>query len=268
MNASKVLSRLFIGTSVVALSAAAAVTSAQASVLELIDNGGFETGDLTDWTVTDQSGSDGTFGVIPNGDVVPDSEGHPTLTNPDGQDYVAVSYQNGPSANALSQLFTVPDMATQVSLFFDLFANNWYTTEDGVTTIVDPAGLHLPEDTEEFIPNQHARVDILKADADPLSTTPADILGNFYLGADPSDPNEDLNPFLEYSFDVTGLLTAGETYMLRFGQVDNEYFFNLGVDNVSVLATVPSKSVPEPATLGLMAIGLAGLGAMRRRKKA
>jgi hypothetical protein len=60
---------------------------------------------------------------------------------------------------------------------------------------------------------------------------------------------------------VTGLVTPGDTYQIRFGEADNQSVFSLGVDAVSVQDIL----APEPATLFLTFPALAGLAARKRR---
>jgi hypothetical protein len=137
-----------------------------------------------------------------------------------------------------------------------MFAND----QSGLGPIVHPSGLDYTTGGT-FDPNQHARVDLLSGSADPFDTG-AGVLANFYLGVDAGTPP---HPYTNYSFDITALVAAGGTFQIRFGEVDNQLFFQNGVDNVSVLAD-EVNGVPEPGGLALLGLGLAGLGFARRRK--
>lgn len=74
--------------------------------------------------------------------------------------------------------------------------------------------------------------------------------------------------WVEASYD----LTETGTYSLLFGTVnwsDTAYQTGLAFDGVTVGGVpVDPNPTPEPATLALLGLGLAGLGAMRRRKTA
>jgi len=186
---------------------------------ELLTNGNFASGTLEGWNADNQAGGSGTFVVI-SGTVTPIG-GQVTVGPPLGSDFYAVSDQTGPGAHALSQLFTVPAGATSAILSFDMFVNDW----SGLGPLVNPAGLDYTAD-----PNQHARVDLLSGDAPPFDTG-AGVLANFYLSVD-SGANP--HAYSHYTFDITDLIAAGGTFRLRFGEVDNQFFLNQGVGNVSI----------------------------------
>lgn len=63
----------------------------------------------------------------------------------------------------------------------------------------------------------------------------------------------------QYSFLATG--TSGT---LQFSVTDQAW--DVGLDGVSIAAADGRTSVPEPATLGLMGLGLAGIGLARRKR--
>jgi hypothetical protein len=232
--------------------ALAAPRSASAAI-ELIANGDFSSA-LAGWTVFDQPGGDGTWFDSVVGSATPIS-GFPTSAlgvggaTPLGG--YAVTDQGGPGAHALEQSFLVPGVASSVILTFDLFAND----QSGAGPIVDPAGLDFTA-----MANQHARVDLLSAGSSPLDTT-LGVLLNVFTGNDPAGGNP--NPFTRYAVDITSIVGAGGLFDLRFAEVDNQLFFHLGVDNVSVLYTPRdggTGDVPEPMTLAVWST-LATLGA-------
>lgn len=222
----------------------------RSAAVELITNGNFESGSLAGWTVFDQAGGSGSFFLGSVGAPTP-SSGFATAPNPAGGSFFAVSDQGGPGSHALLQSFSVAP-GSQVSLSFQMFVNN----QAGVN-IVNPLGL----DYTAF-PNEHGRVDILKNGASALSTNPADIVANLYLGSDPGVPP---NAYTNYLFNLSSQLSAGGTFQLRFAEVDNQLFFNLGVDNVSLQVT--TTAVPEPSAMLLWAtLSLVGVRSWSKRR--
>jgi len=224
----------------------ASMASQSQAAIELIDNGGFETGDLTDWTSAD-AGS-GLFEVT---SALAPMNGTFTTPGPSSGLFYAVSSQGRPGTHALLQTFVVPGPQTSVILTYDLFVQ---TEAD---EFVNPIGL---DDTGPS--NQHGRVDILTSTATAFDTG-AGVLGNFYLGID-GMPTQ---PYTSYSEDITALVGAGGTFQVRFAQTDNLGNFNLGVDNVSIMANSAGGVIPEPMSVvvwGLIAVS--GLVVQRRRR--
>jgi PEP-CTERM motif len=229
--------------------ALAAGVASPAFAAELLTNGNFETGTFAGWSSNVQSGSNGNRFISTPGANAPAS-GFATSANGAGGNFYAVTDQNGGGAYSLTQLFTIASGTTSATLTFQMFNQN-----QAGTSIINPAGLDYLAGG-----NQHARVDILTAGASAFTNNPGDIVANLYLGDDGSGQQ----PYINYSFNLLSLagITAGNSYQIRFGQVDNQFFFQQGVDNVSIT----TAAVPEPASWALMiaGFGLVG-GAMRRR---
>ena len=81
-------------------------------------------------------------------------------------------------------------------------------------------------------PNQQFRADLVRAAgiaADPFTVAPADILLNIYQTV-PGDP-----PVAGYTT-VTADVSSykGQTVCLRFAEVENQWFFHAGVDDVNI----------------------------------
>ena len=212
-----------------------ALCSAVASAQNLINNGGFEAG-LAGWTVNN-SGSGGVFAAGPGATPV---SGHPSAGPASGLLY-AVTDQPGPGVHTFSQDFT---SSGAVTVSFDMFVNDW----DG-GPFCGP-GLSISSGAVEC-----GRVDVLTAGSSAFDTG-AGVIANLYQGADPN--HGVANPYIHYSFNLN---LAPGTYTLRFGEADNQLFFNMGVDNVDV-----ENATPEPGSLALLGSGLIGLGGAVRRK--
>lgn len=219
--------------------------------VELLANGNFESDSFASWATMDLPAvADGAWFISTPGGLTPLSD-MPTAANAAGGTSYAVTDQTGPGTHVLYQSFTVPPNAVSVMLSYEMFVND----ADG-GPIIDPAGLD-----HDLASNQHSRVDILYDGAAPFSTIGLDVAANYYLSVDPQLSNP--NPYTFYSHDVTSIVSPGSTYMLRFAEVDNLGFLNMGVDNVSIVATL----VPEPSTVILIS-WISFVCAMRVRRLA
>jgi len=204
----------------------------------LISNGGFESG-LTGWTTADQVGSDGRF-FSQTGTLSP-VNGFDVPAPPEGT-RAAMSDAGAGGSHVLYQDFLVPTMVPGASVNFSLFINN------GAAAFFTPATLDFATPTL----NQQARVDILNLTSD--------VLLNLYQ-TQPGDPL--VSGYTPIVRDVTTLLQAhaGETLRLRFAEVDNVSFFNLGVDAVDINV----NAIPEPSTWMMTVSALFGAAFLRRR---
>lgn len=230
-----------------ALCGALAATGAPAQAV--LVNGGFESG-LDGWTVADLPGSDGGFRSQ-------SGSGSPLTASavaaPPQGTRAAMSDAEGPGAHVLYQDFVVPAGVSTALLSFQLYVRN------------DAGEAFVPETLAFATPalNQQVRVDLLLPSADVFAT---DSLQPLYRST-PGTAGQAAYQLL--SFDVAALLQAheGQTLRLRFADTNNVALQNVGVDAVNLAVSV----VPEPATAGMLALGLAGClvpGLWRRRRAA
>jgi len=230
--------------------------SLPAGAQELLTNGDFESGAFAPWVVTDLAGGSGTFHIDAPGTTTPIGG---FATSPGTGASYAVSDQSGPGTHVLIQSFVVPALGAgdTVTLSFDMFVKD----QSGIGPINNAVGLD-----HTMGANQHSRVDVLTGAATPFDTG-AGVLGNFYLGVDPGPTP---NPYTPYSANITGIVSAGGTFQVRFGEVDNQLFQHLGVDNVSVLLT-PGIVAPTMSPMALAALLLllfvAGGMLLKRRER-
>ncbi len=235
---------------VVTMIALTMITVQVADAIELVTNGGFETGNFMGWTRADSG--PGSF-VIDDADGFTPLSGLPTV-GPAGGMFYAVSDDSGSGTHALEQTFAVPGPALSVILSFDMYVSDFI----GIGAIINPAGLD-----HTAVPNQHARVDILSGGSAPFDTG-AGVLDNLFIGVDaPAVPT----PYTSYLFDITGIVGGGGSFDLRFAEVNNQFFLNQGVDNVSIDFTPIPVPVPEPSTFLLLGAGLLGITLQRKRIK-
>jgi hypothetical protein len=149
--------------------------------------------------------------------------------------------QGGGGSHVLYQDFVVPVGVTSATLTFQRYINNH------TANFFSPASLDF-----NSIPNQQARVDIIKTTADVFSVASGDVLQNVFQ-TNPGDPL--VSGYSLVTANLTSLLQAdaGQTLRLRFAEVDNVVFFNFGVDDVHL--NIMTASVPEPSVMALAALG-------------
>jgi hypothetical protein len=221
---------------------------------ELLQNGNFETGDTAGWTLGDRGS--GSFIITPVGGIPANSANvdgpYQTAANPAGGSFFIVSDTCCAGAHVLYQPFVIPSGGGSVQLNFQMFENNY-----GGSQVVAPEG--LTQDSAGA--NQHSRIDIMSAASmalDPFDTG-AGVLKNLHFGA-PGTSKENPNPYSDFHFDISDVAATPGLYFLRFGEVDNQLVFNMGIDNVSI----DFSPVPEPGALVLLALGGACVLGWRR----
>lgn len=176
-------------------------------------NGDFETGDFSGWT-SDAQNDNGNW-LIYSGGILPISNF--ITPPPPGGAYAAAADQSEASSMILYQ-----DIALPPDACWQLQYTYYYNNQNDI--FVTPDTLSVDE------PNQQARIDILRPDiADPYSVARGDVLRNL-LKTVPGDPSR-VEP-TTVTFDLSCF--AGQTIRLRFAVADTEYYFSMGVDNISI----------------------------------
>ncbi|MEW6146169.1 MAG: IPTL-CTERM sorting domain-containing protein [Thermodesulfobacteriota bacterium] len=216
--------------------------------LELIENGSFETGDFTGWTVIQEPGSGGDWFVY-SGILTPASS-HTVLPPPVGE-FAAVTDQGDPGSQVLYQDLDIPaggGAECSVIVYYENPAEEFVTASDL---------------SYQTTPNQQARIDIMDPAADPFDVGAGVLLNLFQTN--PGDPFS--LGYTTLNFDLSQF--AGTTVRFRAAEVDNEGFFNFSIDDVTCVAQV-SENIPTLGEWGMIAmaglLGLAGLIYARRRR--
>jgi hypothetical protein len=223
---------------------------------QLILNGGFETGTLADWSVATEAGSRAGSGFFVTNSTTTPLTGLTTVGAMTGS-YYAVSDSTGSAASVLYQGFMVPGGPGSVVLSYSLFVNSGGSGTPTPAEICPTPGLDY-----NCIPSQFGIVSLISGSTNLFSTTTGD-LTNFYEGVGTAN---NPNPYTNYSFNITSLVSGGGTYYVRIGEVNNVDTLNLGVDNVSVVYT--STVVPEPGSAMLAVGGFVGIAIVLRRRQA
>jgi len=217
--------------------------------VELVENGSFETGDFTGWTVVQEASSGGDWFVY-SGTLSP-IQGLNILAPPDGT-FAAVTDQGDPSSQVLFQDLDIPAGNTVTCSVIVYYENRPSVFQTGPSLSFDGG-----------FDNQQARIDIMDPDA-PDFDIGAGVLENLFQ-TNPGDPFS--LGYTTVNFDLTDF--SGTTVRFRAAEVDNEGVFNFSIDNVTCEAILITN-VPTLSEWGLIAmagiLGFIGLMVMRRRK--
>lgn len=218
------LNKFFLTALVIAFLPA---VSALGVPIDTIDNGGFETGDITGWTNVKPSGA--TTTVVSSHNEQSSGTG-PVTYSPTEGDYFALLKTDGPgSLNQLYQSFTA---GTGDILSFDIFF-----------------------DADDYIPyNDYGKAYVLDSSNNKVGG------GDLFYSDIASVGDYGETPWTPVSL----TFTKSDTYTLYVeitNGKDSVLDSYVGVDNVQ------QQSVPVPATLCLMSFGVLGLLGFGLRKR-
>jgi hypothetical protein len=212
------------------------------AALAQVSNPGFETGDVSGWTVQ-TNGSAFSIQVVSGTTETDAGTIDPSLSD----DFYAFTSQSGPGSSFLAQTFEVQPGVNRI--FFDIAINN--SVSDYF--VPDPLSFDFNGG-----PNQQARFDILVPGAALTTADPDDIIVTGFQTQSGDPLTQD---WTRYDIDVSAELAPfeGQTVTLRFVQVDNQGFFNLALDNLSVGTRPPpgvgADALPVPiGSLGWLTI--------------
>lgn len=191
--------------------------------------GSFEKPTFADngWYVAVERDSSGNFFIYDKSETNAPLSDQPILSPPPCGAKAAISDQIGPGSYALYRdihLSTLPQNY-KYTLSFQVAVHNFN-------------GSYITPGTLSYtpIPNQQARVDILKP-GDPFTMNPNDI----FLTAFKTNPGDPLIiPYKTITVDLPRDL-INENIRLRFAEVDNQFFQNFYVDCVSLIAHPVTK---------------------------
>jgi hypothetical protein len=191
------------------------LVSPGAASATIVTNGDFETGSLSGWQQQDVlSSASGTWFAY-TGTASPLHAF--TVPAPPQGNFAAITDQIDEGLHVLYQDVTLPPGGSVNQLGLTVY----YDSQD---PIVAPDSLD-PSDG----PNQQYRIDVMRPSAAIDSVAAGDVLFTVFrtLTGDPqtlgpTQKSADLTPF------------AGQTVRIRLAEVDNQFYFNAGVDAVAV----------------------------------
>jgi len=210
-----------------------------ASATEVVTNGDFETGSLSGWSVANLGGG----GCGTNAWTVNSTGTHGCTNNvgnmpaPTNGTFAAYNTFDGPAGTLqISQQFTLPGSIASATLSF-----------------FDSVRMNISGQARTF-------------SIDMYDATDTTLLDNLF-----SQSFQNVNQgWVFNTTDVTNALldNAGQTVTLRISNIIPQSFTGpagFGIDNISL--DVTGAAVPEPGSLALAGLALAGLAVSRRRQK-